>query len=417
MDRDQILTAMSYNPLLPVVNRCELASVIGDYIMDFDLSAEQRMYQRAVHDFCAAEVKPYAAEVDETGEMRWEAIHKMPALGLTGLGVPEEYGGANLDTISMVIAMEELGWACGSTALSVAAHNGLCCGPIAIWGTAAQKERYLPTLTSGNVLGSLALTEPGAGSDLAGGVQTSAVKEGDSWIIDGSKAWITNPRFAPVIVTLVRTDKEVGTRGFSMLLVEPQNTGLTIHPPEKKMGLKGSPTQMLSFDEVRVPLDALLGEEGRGFQQTMQTLDSGRISIGALSVGLARAAFEEAVKYATQRRAFGKTISEHQAIQWMIADAALEIDAARLLVYRAAWLKDQGRDFSKAAAMGKLKASEVAEKVCHNAIQIHGSYGYSRDYPVERMYRDQRLMTIGEGTSEIQRLVISRLVLREMAGM
>lgn len=382
--------------------------------MDFELTQEQKMYQRAVHDFCAEEIKPYAAEVDETGEMRWEAIRKMPALGLTGMQVAEEYGGVNLDTVSIAVAVEELGWACGSTALSLAAHNGLCCGPINLWGTPEQKARYLPRLTSGEVLGSLALTEPGAGSDLAGGVQTAAVKEGDSWIIDGSKAWITNPRFAPVIVTLVRTDKEAGTRGFSMILVEPGTEGLTVHPPEKKMGLKGSPTQMLSFDEVRVPLDAALGEEGRGFQQTMQTLDSGRISIGALSIGLARAAHEEAVRYAKQRRAFGKSIADHQAIQWMIADAAMEIEAARLLIYRAAWLKDQGRDFSKAAAMGKLMASEVAEKVCRNAIQIHGSYGYSREFPVERMYRDQRLMTIGEGTSEIQRLVISRHVLKEL---
>jgi alkylation response protein AidB-like acyl-CoA dehydrogenase len=381
--------------------------------MDFELTQEQQMYQRAVRDFCGKEIKPYAAEVDETGEMRWEAIRKMPELGLTGLQVPEEYGGANLDTVSLAIAMEELGWACGSTALSLAAHNGLCCAPITHWGTKEQKERYLPKLASGEVLGALALTEPGAGSDLAGGVQTAAVKEGDSWIIDGSKAWITNPRFAPVIVTLARTDKQAGTRGFSMILVEPGTDGLTIHAPEKKMGLKGSPTQMLSFDEVRVPLDATLGTEGHGFYQTMQTLDGGRIGIGALSVGLARAAFEEAVKYAKQRRAFGKSISEHQAIQWMIADAALEIEAARLLVYRAAWLKDQGKDFSKAAAMGKLMASEVAERVCRNAIQIHGSYGYSREFPVERMYRDQRLMTIGEGTSEIQRLVISRHVLAE----
>jgi alkylation response protein AidB-like acyl-CoA dehydrogenase len=381
--------------------------------MDFELTQEQKMYQRAVRDFCEGEIKPYAAEVDETGELRWEAIRKMPGLGLTGLQVPEEYGGAGLDTISMAIAVEELGRACGSTALSIAAHNGLCCSPIVNWGTKAQQERYLPKLTSGDSLGSLALTEPGAGSDLAGGVQTAAVKEGDSWIIDGSKAWITNPRYAPVIITLVRTDKQAGTRGFSMIMVEPGTQGLTIHPPEKKMGLKGSPTQMLSFDEVRVPLDATLGEEGRGFQQTMQTLDAGRISIGALSVGLAQAAFEESVKYATQRRAFGKPIAEHQAIQWMIADAALEIEAARMMVYRAAWIKDQGRDFSKAAAMAKLMASEVAEKVAHNAIQIHGSYGYSREFPVERIYRDQRLMTIGEGTSEIQRLVISRIVLRE----
>lgn len=383
--------------------------------MDFELTQEQKMYQRAVHDFCAAEVKPYAAEAEASGELRWEAIRKMPQLGLTALQVPEEYGGAGLDTLSAALAIEELGWACGSTALSVAAHNGLCCSPLVSWGSPAQKERYLPRLISGEALGSLALTEPGAGSDLAGGVQTAAVKEGDSWIIDGSKAWITNPRYAPVIVTLVRTDKQAGTRGFSMLLVEPGTDGLTIHPPEKKMGLNASPTQMLSFDSVRVPLDALLGEEGRGFQQTMQTLDGGRIGIGALCLGLARAAFEESVNYARQRRAFGKAIAEHQAIQWMIADAATEIDAARLMVYRAAWLKDQGRDFSKQAAMAKLLASEVAERVCRNAIQIHGSYGYSREFPVERIYRDQRLMTIGEGTSEIQRLVIARSVLREFA--
>lgn len=381
--------------------------------MDFDLTQEQRLYQRAVRDFCEGEIKPYAAQVDATGELRWEAIRQMPALGLTGLQVPEEYGGAGLDTVMASIAVEELARACGSTALSVSAHNGLCCGPLVNWGTPAQKARYLPRLTSGEALGSLALTEPGAGSDLAGGVQTSAVREGDSWVITGSKAWITNPRYAPVIITLVRTDKQAGTRGFSMLLVEPGTPGLTIHPPEKKMGLNGSPTQMLSYDGVRVPLDALLGEAGRGFHQTMQTLDAGRISIGALSVGLAQAAFEEAVKYAQARRAFGKPIAEHQAIQWMIADAALEIEAARLLVYRAAWLKDQGRDFSKAAAMAKLMASEVAEKVCRSAIQIHGSYGYSREFPVERIYRDQRLMTIGEGTSEIQRLVIARHTLRE----
>jgi alkylation response protein AidB-like acyl-CoA dehydrogenase len=381
--------------------------------VDFELNSEQRMYQRAVRDFCEKELRPYAAEVDETGEMRWEAIHKMPELGLTGLQVPEEYGGAGLDAISAAIALEELGRACGSTALSLAAHNGLGCAPIVKWGTAAQKAQYLPRLTSGEVLGALALTEAGAGSDLAGGVRTSAVKEGDSWIIDGSKAWITNPRFAPVVVTLVRTDKEAGTRGFSMILVEPGTDGLTIHPPEKKMGLKGSPTQMLSFDSVRVPLEATLGTEGRGFHQTMQILDGGRIGIGAISIGLAQAAFEAAIRYAQQRHTFSKPIAEHQAIQWMIADAALEIDAARLLVWRAAWLKDQGKDFSKAAAMGKLLATEVAEKTARNAIQIHGSYGYSREFPVERIYRDQRLMTIGEGTSEIQRLVIARKVLQE----
>jgi alkylation response protein AidB-like acyl-CoA dehydrogenase len=382
--------------------------------MEFELTQEQKMYQRAVRDFCEGELKPYAAEVDRTGELRWEAIRKMPELGLTGLQVPEEYGGAALDTISVVLALEELGRACGSTALSLAAHNGLCCAPLVKWGSAAQKGAYLPRLTSGETLGALALTEPGAGSDLAGGVRTAAVREGDSWIIDGTKAWITNPKYAPVIITLCRTDKQAGNKGFSMILVEPEIEGVTRHPPEKKMGVRGSPTQMISYDNVRVPLDHLLGEEGRGFYQTMETLDGGRIGIGALSVGLAQAAFEESVRYAKQREAFGQKIANYQAIQWMIADAALEIDAARLLVMRAAWLKDQGKPFSKEAAMGKLMASEVAEKVCFNAIQIHGSYGYSQEFPVERIYRDQRLMTIGEGTSQVQRMVIARRVIDEM---
>ena len=380
--------------------------------MDFELSQEHQMWQRVVRDFCEGEVKPHAAEVDERGALHWDTIRKMRDIGLLGLEIPEAYGGTEMDAIGVVIAMEELGRACGSTALSLAAHNGLGCAPIARWGTDEQKARYFPRLLSGEGLGALALTEPGAGSDLAGGVQTAAVREGDSWIIDGSKAWITNAGIAPVITVLLRTDKAAGTRGFSMILVETDAPGLTIYPPEKKMGLRGSPTHMLSFDEVRVPYEAALGEVGRGFPQTMQILDGGRIGIGALSVGLAQAALDESLKYATQRQAFGKAIAEHQAIQWMIADAALEIEAARLMVYRAAWLKDQGKDFSKAAAMGKLMASEVAEKVSHNAIQIHGSYGYSREFPVERIYRDQRLMTIGEGTSEIQRMVIARRVLQ-----
>lgn len=383
--------------------------------MDFDLNHEQKMFQRVVRDFCVAELKPYAAEVDETGEMRWDAVRKMADLGLLSLQVPEEYGGAELDTISASIAVEELGRVCGSTALSISAHNGLGLGPIVRWGTDAQKERYIPMLISGDHLGALALTEPQAGSDLLNGAQTYARRDGDSWVVNGHKAWITNPKYAPVIVVLLRTDREAGSHGFSMLLVDTDADGLTLHPPEKKMGLKGSPTQMLTFENVRVPLDNVLGPEGEGFYQTMQTLDSGRISIGALSVGLAQGAFEEMARYAQERHAFGEPIANKQAIQWMIADAALEIEAARTLVHKAAWLKDQGRDFGKLAAMAKLKASEVAEKVCHDAIQIHGSYGYSREYPVERMYRDQRLMSIGEGTSQIQRLVIARRVLQEMA--
>ncbi len=380
--------------------------------MDFELSSEHRAWQRVVRDFCEAEVKPHAAEVDQTGQLHWDAIRKMKDIGLLGLEVPEAYGGVSMDMLGIAIAMEELGAACGSTALSLAAHNGLGCAPIARWGTEAQKQAFLPRLTGGDVLGALALTEPGAGSDLAGGVRTTAVLDGDSWVINGSKAWITNAGLAPVITVLLRTDPEAGTHGFSMILVPTDAPGLTIHPPERKMGLKGSPTHMLSFDTVRVPHDHVLGAVGEGFQQTMQILDSGRIGIGALSIGLARAALDESLKYARQRQAFGKPISQHQAIQWMIADAALEIEAARLLVYQAAWLKDQGRPYSKQAAMAKLMATETAERVARNAIQIHGSYGYSSEFPVERIYRDQRLMTIGEGTSEIQRLVIARRVLQ-----
>lgn len=381
--------------------------------MDFELNEEQRMFQRVVRDFCEAELKPYAAEVDEHKQMRHEAIRKMASLGLLSLQVPEEYGGAALDTLSASIAVEEIGRVCGSTGLSISAHNGLGLGPIVRWGSEAQKAHYIPLLTDGEHLGALALTEPQAGSDLLNGVQTTATRDGDSWIINGQKAWITNPKYAPVITVLVRTDKNGGSRGFSMILVDTDAPGLTIHPPEKKMGLNGSPTQMLTFENVRVPYSNLLGEEGTGFYQTMQTLDSGRISIGALSVGLAQGAFEEMVNYARTRHAFGEPIANKQMIQEMIANAAMEIDAARVLVYRSAWLKDQGRDFTRAAAIAKLKASEVAEKVCFDAIQVHGSYGYSREYPVERMYRDQRLMTIGEGTSQVQRLVIARQVLKE----
>ncbi len=380
--------------------------------MNFELNEEQRLWQRIVRDFCETEVKPYAAEVDENSQLHWDAIRKMREIGLLSMEIAEEYGGMELDTTSIAIAVEELGRACGSTALSIAAHNGLGCAPINRWGTTAQKEKYFPKLLSGEVLGALALTEPQAGSDLAG-AQTYAVRDGDSWIVNGNKAWITNAGIAPVINVLLRTDREAGSRGFSMMLVDTNLPGVSIASPEKKMGLKGSPTYMITFENVRVPADAVLGEEGRGFQQVMQTLDNGRIGIGALSVGLAQAAYEEAIKYAKQRQAFGKPIADYQAIQWMIADAAMEIEAARLMVYRAAWLKDEGRDFTKQAAMAKLMASEVAEKTARNAIQIHGSYGYSREFPVERIYRDQRLMTIGEGTSEIQRIVIARRVLSE----
>jgi butyryl-CoA dehydrogenase len=381
--------------------------------MDFELNDELKMFQRAVRDFCEKEIKPHAQHADETGELPWDAIHKMPELGMTGLQVPEEFGGIDIDTTGASIAVEELGRVCGSTALTISAHNGLGCGPIVKWGSEAQKAHWLPTLTAGDVLGSLALTEPQAGSDLLNGAQTNAVRDGDDWVINGTKAWITNASYAPVVVVLARTDADAGSRGFSMILVETDRDGVTVHPKEKKMGLKASPTHMITFENVRVPYDNLLGEADKGFYYTMQTLDSGRISIGALSVGIAQGAFEEMVKYAQERQAFGEPIANKQAIQMKISDAAMEIEAARTLVYKAAWMKDAGKDYTKIASIAKLKASEVAEKVCHDAIQVHGSYGYSREYPVERMYRDQRLMAIGEGTSEIQRIVIARRVLKD----
>ena len=382
--------------------------------MDFDLNEEQRMWQKAVHDFVAAQVRSKAREVDKTGEFNWPAVRKMGPLGLLGMSVPEEYGGSGVDAISMAIAIEELGWGCGSTALAIAAHNGLGCAPIANFGTQEQKKKFLPGVTSGNNgLAALALTEPGAGSDLRGGVRTKAEKVGAEWVINGSKAWITNASIADYIITLVRTDLRGGSHSLSMIIVPTDTPGLTIHPPEKKMGLNGSQTNALTYENVRVPLSYLLGEEGHGLRQTLATLDGGRISIGALAVGLAQAAFERARDYARERQAFGKPIAEQQAIQWMMADAATEINAARLSVRYAAWLKQEGRPFGKEAAMGKLYATEMAERVCRNAIQIHGSYGYSREYEVERIYRDARLMTIGEGTSEIQRLIIARHVLAQ----
>jgi len=379
--------------------------------MDFQLTEEQRMWQQAVHDFCARQLRPSAAEYDQRAELNRPALKAMAPMGLLGMPVPEAYGGAELDSVSMALAIEELGAACGGTALTVAAHNGLGCAPIVLFGSQAQKDRWLPGLASGEAgLGALALTEPGAGSDLAA-IQTTARRQGDDWIVHGSKAWITNAGDAAVINTLCRTSETPGSHALSMILVPRDAPGLHIHPPEKKMGVRASPTHAVSYEDVRVPADHLLGEVGAGLPQTLRVLDGGRISIGALSVGLARAALQEAERYALERTAFGKVLAEHEAIQWMIADAATQIEAARLLLWRAAWMKDQGQGFTKQAAMAKLFATEMAESVTRNAIQILGSYGYSQEYPVERMYRDARLMTIGEGTSEVQRMVIARRVL------
>jgi alkylation response protein AidB-like acyl-CoA dehydrogenase len=379
--------------------------------MNFDLSEEQKVWKKTVHDFVAEVIKPKAREVDENEEFNWDAVRKGAPLGLLGMNIPAEYGGSDIDMLSCVLAMEEIGWGCGSTALSFTAHNGLGTAPISIYGTEELKKTWLPRMADGKgKLGSLALTEPNAGSDIQGGITTVAEKQGDEWVINGSKMWCTNASIAEYIITLVRTDPKGGSKSLSMILVPTDAKGLTISPPEKKMGLRGSPVHGMTYDNVRVPLGNLVGVEGRGLQQTLATLDSGRTIIGAISLGLAQAALEDALKYAQERKAFGQSIGEFQSIQFKLANMALEIELARNLLYKAAWTKDQGRPFSKQAAMAKLYASEMAERVCYDAIQIHGGNGYSRAYHVERMYRDARLMTIGEGTSEILRLVIARHV-------
>jgi len=380
--------------------------------MNFELSEEQQMWRKAVHEFSAQELKPKARQVDEEAQFNWPAVRKMGPLGLLGLNVPEEFEGAGMDAVSAAIAIEELGWGCGSTALSISAHNGLGCSPLVLFGSQDQKERFLPPVASGRGrLAALALTEPGAGSDLRGGVMTRAIRQGDQWVLNGSKMWCTNAGIADYIITLARTDPQGGSRSLSMFIIPSDTPGLIIGPPEKKMGLKGSPTHGITYENVIAPADSLLGPEGHGLKQALIALDAGRISIGALAVGLAQSAFEDAVAYTRQRYAFGHPIADFEAIQWMIADAATEIHAARWMIYQAAWLKEVGAPYSREAAMAKLFATEMAERVCRNAIQIHGGYGYSREFLVELTYRDARLMTIGEGTSEIQRLVIARDVL------
>ena len=382
--------------------------------MDFALTDELRMWRDAVLDFAAKEVRPQAAELAEHHQLHWDALRKGGAFGLMGMTVPEAYGGSDLDTLAQAVALEALGWGDAGTALTVEAHNCLGLEPIVRFGTEAQKQTWLPRAVTGERLAALALTEPQAGSDLQG-IQTRATRDGDGWVLNGQKMWITNAGAAAFIVVLARTRPERSSKALSMFIVPREAQGLHVGPPERKMGLGTSHSHALTFDQVRLPADALLGQEGRGLHQTLEILDGGRIGIAALSVGIAQAAFDEARRYAQERQAFGQPIAHFQAIQFMLADMATAIHAARLMVYYAAWLKDQGRPFAQAAAMAKLYATEMAEKVARDAIQIHGGYGYSREYPVERMYRDVRLMTIGEGTSEIQRLVIARRLLQGQA--
>jgi len=379
--------------------------------MDFALTEEHRMVRQMVRDFAENEIRPIAQEIDTEERFPWEIIRQLGELGLMGLPIPEEYGGGGADTISYAITIEEIARVCGSTAITVAAHTSLGTYPIYLFGTEEQKRKYLPKLTSGEWIGAFGLTEPEAGSD-AGATKTRAILDGDEWVINGRKTFITNGAIADVVVIAAVTDPEKGHRGISNFIVEKGTPGFNPGRNEDKMGLRASITSELFFEDCRIPKENILGQPGEGFKQFLITLDGGRISIGAMALGLAQGAFEKALAYSKERVQFGQPICNFQAIQWMLADMATEIEAARLLVYRAAWLKDQGVRYTKEAAMAKLFASEVAERVCFKAIQIHGGYGYTREYDVERMYRDQRLCAIGEGTSEIQRLVIARQLLK-----
>jgi alkylation response protein AidB-like acyl-CoA dehydrogenase len=378
--------------------------------MHFEFTEEQQIIRRTVREFAEKEIAPRARHTDETGEFPVETFRKMGELGLMGLPFPEEYGGAGADSISTAIAIEEVARACGSTALSYSAHLGLGCAPLAMFGAPEQKRRFLTPAAQGKYMAAFGLTEPHAGSD-AGATRTTAILEGNEWVINGSKMWITNAPVAGHIIATAVTDKEKGKKGISALIIPRGTPGMVFGKPEAKMGLRGSVTTAISFENVRVPKENLLGERGRGFIQFLQVLDGGRIGIGAMAVGLAQVAFEAATTYAREREAFGKPIGAFQSISNLIADMEVGIAGARLLVYQAAWLKDQGRNYTQEAAIAKLYASEVAERVCRDAIQVFGGYGYSQEFPVERLYRDVRLLTIGEGTSEILRQVIGHHIL------
>lgn len=375
--------------------------------MYFDLTEEQAMIRKMVRDFAEGEVAPGAIERDRTGEFPVDVINKMSQLELMGLPFPEQYGGGGADTISFAIAVEELSRVCGSTGITYSAHISLGGAPINSFGTHEQKEKYLTPICRGESLGAFGLTEPNAGSD-AGGTQTTAVLDGNEWVLNGSKCFITNASYAKHLAVTAVTDRSKGTNGITAFIVPTDASGFTVINNYEKMGLHASNTTELVLENVRVPKENMLGTEGNGFKQFLITLDGGRIGIGAMAVGLAQGAYEKALQYAKERKQFGQSLSKFQAIQFKLADMAMNIELARTMVYKAAWLKDQGRKFSKEASMAKLFASEIGAKVCDQAIQIHGGYGYMKEYEVERFYRDAKLLEIGEGTSEVQRIVIAR---------
>jgi alkylation response protein AidB-like acyl-CoA dehydrogenase len=378
--------------------------------MDFQLTDEQRMTQQLAREFAAKEIAPYAAQWDESCEFPWETVRKLGHLNLLGTIFPQAYGGAGLDYVSYALVIEELSRVDGSIGIIVASHTSLCSNHIYTAGTEAQHGRFLTPLARGEKLGAWGLTEPNAGSD-ASGTQTSAVLDGDTWVLNGSKIFITQGSVADVYVIMAATDRSQKQHGISAFIVERGTPGLSATPMKNKFGVRASDTAQLTLDHVQVPKDNLLGEINQGFIDTLNVLDGGRISIAAMALGIGRGAYEEALQYAQQREQFGQPIARFQAIQWKLADMATELDAARLLLLRAAWLKDQGLRVTKESAMAKLYASEAATRACNQALQIHGGYGYMKDYPVERYLRDAKICEIGEGTSEIQRLIIARQLL------
>jgi alkylation response protein AidB-like acyl-CoA dehydrogenase len=379
--------------------------------MDFRPSEEQEILRRTVREFAEAEIGPHVMEWDETQHFPMDLVPKLDELGLMGIQFPDTYDGAAMSAVDYCICIEDLARVCPAIALSVAAHNGLCSAHIAMFGSDEQKTKYLPPLIKGGILGAWGLTEAGAGSDAAA-MRTSAVRDGDSWVINGSKNFITHGAIGATMVAMAVTDRSKGHRGISAFIVERGTKGMSAGKKENKLGMRASDTSEVVFQNCRVPASQLLGVEGEGFVNALQVLDAGRTGIAALAVGLAQGAYEAARRYALERRQFGQPIASFQAIQWKLVNAATDIEASRLLTYRAAYMKDQGRRTTKESAIAKLYASEVAVRVAEDCVQIHGGYGFVKDYPAEKYYRDVKLLTIGEGTSEIQRLVIARQLLR-----
>ena len=379
--------------------------------MEFGLTKEQELVKQMVKNFALNEVKPIAAEVDETEKFPIDNVKKMGELGMMGIPFPKEYGGAGGDVLSYILTVEELSKVCATTGVIVSAHTSLSAGAINDFGTEEQKQKYLVPLAKGEKIGAFGLTEPGAGTDAAG-QQTTAVLEGDHYVLNGSKIFITNGGVADIFVIFAMTDKKQGTRGISAFIVEKSFPGFSIGKVEEKLGIRGSSTTELIFENCIVPKENLLGKEGKGFGMAMKTLDGGRIGIAAQALGIAEGAYEEAIKYMKERKQFGRNLGAFQGLQWMIAEMDTKIEAARHLVYKAAWLKQNKLPYTVDAARAKLFAAEVAMEVTTKAVQIHGGYGYTKDYPVERMMRDAKITEIYEGTSEVQKMVIAGSILR-----